>query len=185
MKKFYQVTCLIFAINMSQSLSQTVKSTKNSQESLLPVFKLETLNPFSPGNSISDIPDKFKPGVDVEIEKALKIKKYLIRHEAYYFPLWVQYFNGRIIDFYTRLPSYFLHDTFHQSLINRFGKQNIYTLKDSTATYTWENDQTKRVYSGGCTITCYPIYYTEIQKARQQVPTTYKPLTDHFYAKIP
>lgn len=169
---------LTFFIN-STSFAQKVE-TQQKENPIFPVFNIDDLNAFEPGKKLSDIPSKFGTGENIKIQRALEIKKFTMIHEAYVFPIWVQYFNEIIIDYYTRLPSYFLHDTFHQSLINRYGNQNIYTLKDSTAVYTWENEQTKRIYSGGCTITCYPIFYAVINKTPNKIPTTYKPLADHF-----
>ena len=175
-------TLIYIFLSLSFSLNYIVAQTKTEkiENPIYPVFNLDDLSPFSPGGTINSIPKTFGVGEDVKLDKALEIKKFYITHNAYKFPIWVQYFNKTIIDFYTRLPSYFLHDTFHQSLINRYGKQNIYALKDSTAVYTWENDSTKRVYSGGCTITCYPIYYAVINKTPGKIPTTYRSLADHF-----
>lgn len=172
-------TILFLTLSINFCFSQT----KKEENLIFPVFNLSELAPFEPGKNLKNIPKKYGIGNEVLIEKALSIKKYELKHEAYVFPIWVQYFNGVIIDFFTRPPSYFLHDTFHQSLINRYGKQNVYKLKDSTAVYIWENESIKRVYSGGCTITCYPIYYAATSKLPGQIPTTYKPLTEHFYSK--
>lgn len=169
----------ILTLTVNYSFAQTENNTSN----IYPVFNLDELASFEPGKNINDIPKKYGIGSDIKIEKALEVKKYELQHDAYLFPLWVQYFNGKIIDFYTRLPSYFLHDTFHQSLINRYGQQNSYAQKDSTALYTWENEQMKRVYSGGCTITCYPIYYSSMTKVTGKIPSTYRPLLELFYTK--
>lgn len=162
------------------SQTEDISTNTEKENPIFPVFNLDDLKPFTPGNNISTIPEKYLPGVDIDIAKTLTIKKYNIVHDAYVFPLFVQHYRGKIIDFYTRLPSYFLHDTFHQSLINRYGKQQAYEKKDSTAVYTWDDQNFKRVYSGGCTVSCFPIYYSEIAKNPGQIPTTYKPLIDHF-----
>ena len=90
-----------------------------------------------------------------------------------------QFFKDKVLDMYTRLPSYFLHDVFHQSLINRYGKQQKYELKDSTAVYRWDNTPNyTQIYSGACTVTCFPIFYTAIQKDLGEIPPNYKPLID-------
>jgi len=153
---------------------------EKKENPVFPVFNLDELNAFEPGRKLSEIPKKFGDGENLKLQRSLEIKKFNLVHEAYVFPIWVQYYDEIIIDFYTRLPSYFLHDTFHQSLINRYGNQNIYALKDSTAVYTWENQKSKRIYSGGCTITCYPIYYAVINKTPGKIPTIYRPLADLF-----
>jgi hypothetical protein len=78
----------------------------------------------------------------------------------YKFPVFVQVANGQVLDFFARLPAYFLHDVFHQSLINRYGKQDLYFKKDSNAIYIWNDEEGIRfTYSGGCTINCFPIYF--------------------------
>jgi hypothetical protein len=171
---------ILLTLYLTFSIEISLGQESKQATSVYPTFSLNELDPFAPGQKLINIPKKFGTGESVEILKTLKIKKFKLVHDAYFFPIWVQYFNGTIIDFYTRLPSYFLHDTFHQSLINRYGKQQQYALKDSTAVYTWENKSIKRIYSGGCTITCYPIYYTGINKNIGQLPTTYKPLAEHF-----
>ena len=116
------ILTILLSVNCFSQTTEKNISTKK-ENPIFPVFNLDDLKPFTPGNNISDIPKKYLPGIDIDIAKTLTIKKFNIVHDAYVFPLFVQHFNGKIIDFYTRLPSYFLHDTFHQSLINRYGKQ--------------------------------------------------------------
>jgi hypothetical protein len=72
----------------------------------------------------------------------------------------VQSQEGKILDMFAKLPSYFLHDVFHQSLINRFGKQDEYKKYGEEAIYKWTKSPLTHVYSGACTITCFPIFYT-------------------------
>ena len=174
--------CLLLAISSIANAQKIQKAKENTE--LYPIFKLDELAPFRPGKSTNEIPKKYLPGEKVELSKALKITKYNLTHNAYSFPIWIQHYNGMIIDNYARLPSYFLHDTFHQSLINRFGKQKSYILLDSSAIYGWEDESLKRVYSAGCTITCFPIYYSEQTKSLSNIPTTYKPLARHFLDSV-
>ena len=151
------------------------------QKPIFPVFNYGQLSPFTPGKLVSNIPKSIeRSDEEVVMEQALSVQKFYLSHEMYKFPVWVQYFNDRILDFYVRLPSYFLHDTFHQSLINRYGKQQEYVLRDSTAVFKWKNDDYFRIYSGSCTITCFPIYYAVISKKTEQAPSTYLPLVDQF-----
>jgi hypothetical protein len=75
----------------------------------------------------------------------------------------VQSKNGVIEDFHVKLPSYFLHDVFFQSLINRYGKQKSYKKFGEEAYYVWEVSALRHIYSAACTITCFPIFYA-VQK---------------------
>ena len=174
----------IFIIWNLFNLPLTTAQEKTKSNPIYPVFNLDQLAPFLPGNNLADIPKSYTPGEKVILSRALELTKFNMVHDAYVFPIWVQHFNGKVIDFYTRLPSYFLHDTFHQSLINRYGKQKNYSLKNSTALYEWEDENIKRIYSGSCTITCFPIFYSAILKNPAQIPSTYVPLFELFKDKI-
>ena len=174
-----KLTLLAFILLFQTKLVGQTDS--KDKKSIFPVFNYSQLGPFTPGKLVSNIPNSIEQSnEEIVMEKALSVKKFYLSHEMYKFPVWVQYFNDKILDFYIRLPSYFLHDTFHQSLINRYGKQKKYTLRDSTAVFEWDNNEFTRVYSGGCTITCFPIYYAVITKNRNQAPSTYIPLVDQF-----
>jgi len=65
--------------------------------------------------------------------------------------------NGIIHEVIFRLPTYFLHDSFYQSLINRFQKPSKYHLKSEQASYEWEKPYFIH-YEATCTITCFPIF---------------------------
>ncbi len=183
--RFILLLFFIFSIEKasSQNLTNIEKNAK-TENPVFPIFKITELDSFIPGNKVSDIPQRFGKSQKLVIQKTLQIRKYQIRHDAYFFPIWIQFYNNKILDFYTRLPSYFLHDTFHQTLINRNGPQSTYILKNSTALYTWDTPIKKSVYSGGCTITCFPIFYAEVDKTRAGVPSTYKPLYEHFFNSL-
>jgi hypothetical protein len=82
-----------------------------------------------------------------------------MKHVRYVFPFWVQYEKGKSVDILARLPAYFLHNIFHQSLINRFGPQDKYLKKEEHAVYQWTNKKNFNItYSGACTITCFPVF---------------------------
>lgn len=132
-------------------------------------FTLNKLEPFTPGMKISDIPNSIGKGETTEDNGDTKIIRYNLVHARYSFPIFVQTKNGIILDFYARFPTYFLHDTFHQSLINKFGKQDKYYKQESNAVYLWNNENgIKVLYSGTCTITCYPIYVSYIQVTQKK-----------------
>lgn len=122
-------------------------------------FTYDAFTPYLPGASTPELLQKNGAGEIITKEAKNIIRRYLIKHELYVFPIWVLTSDEIILSMYTRLPSYFLHDVFHQSLINRYGKQDLYFKKEEHAVYTWKNAKGFRlVYEGACTITCFPIY---------------------------
>jgi hypothetical protein len=122
-------------------------------------FSLDTLNDFFPDKSSNALESKYgKPEVMSE-ERGLKTLKFYVAHIRYKFPVIVQERDGVITDFFARLPSYFLHDLFFQSLVNRYGKQTTYKKTGEEAFYTWNKAPLKHIYSASCTITCFPIFY--------------------------
>ncbi|GAB4018568.1 MAG: hypothetical protein Fur0010_19850 [Bdellovibrio sp.] len=126
-------------------------------------FSLDTLKDFYPGAELSAIESKHGKAEFVRENKGVKIYKFYVAHIRYKFPVFVQINNNQVIDFLARLPSYFLHDVFHQSLINRFGKQDLYFKRDNQAVYVWNDKNGMRItYEGACTITCFPVYLTGV-----------------------
>ena len=126
-------------------------------------FSINTLQAFLPGQNIENVKTKFKNSILLSTKNQITTYKFYIEHVRYRFPVIVQVANGVVLDFFARLPNYFLHDIFHQSLINQIGNQNQYLKKDSHAVYIWNNiNGHKHVYAGACTITCFPQYYSVI-----------------------
>lgn len=124
-------------------------------------FSFEILELFKPGTSLSDIQKKWGDGEIMEKNNNSEMRKYYIAHVRYKFPVLVQFFESKITDSYARLPSYFLHDVFHQTLINRLGPQNSFSNKDQTSLYQWiDKDGIIYQYEGACTITCFPLYFS-------------------------
>ncbi|MAW06872.1 MAG: hypothetical protein CME61_01170 [Halobacteriovoraceae bacterium] len=141
------------------------------QESIFPQFNLNILTPFSPEGNIEEIPKKWGKGIDISIRGAQKVKLFTIYgQDTYRFPVLVQYEGKKILDFFTRPPSYLLHDFFHQSLIDKHGKQKEYFLTNGTASYIWVKDKINIYYQSTCTITCFPIFYSEVGKNVKNVP---------------
>lgn len=132
-------------------------------------FTLKKLEPFTPGKDIKDLPKEIGKGEVTEDKGDTKIIRYTLVHARYNFPIYVQVKKDIILDFYARFPTYFLHDSFHQSLINKFGKQSKYYRQENNAVYSWDALENIRViYSGSCTITCYPNYVSYIQKSKKK-----------------
>lgn len=129
-------------------------------------FELDQLQVFWPGRSREEI-DQSLPENHPAPEKLMgdlgdSLVRYALFHERYSFPVYVQYKDGVATDFLARLPPYFLHDVFHQSLINRYGRQDRYFRKEEHAIYQWNNIEANQgvrlTYSGACTLTCFPLY---------------------------
>lgn len=127
-------------------------------------FSLETLADFFPGKPVAPLEAKYGKPEIMSNEAGLKTIKYFVAHIRYKFPVIVQERDGTIEDFFARLPSYFLHDIFFQSLVNKYGKQSSYKKTGEEAYYVWNANSLKHVYSAACTITCFPIFYA-VQKA--------------------
>jgi len=124
-------------------------------------FSLDTLKDFYVGKTLDEVEKKYGKGDFIKDNKGVQTKRFYVSHIRYKFPVFVQIANGQVVDFLARLPSYFLHDVFHQSLINRYGKQDLYFKRESNAVYVWnEKENMKMTYAGACTITCFPIYFT-------------------------
>jgi len=126
-------------------------------------FSIDSLLVLKPGSDLAMIESKLGKGVVVDNGGTRQTIKFYVSQLRYKFPVLVQVFQGKVTDFYARLPSYFLHDVFHQSLINRFGKQDSYQKIEETAVYTWKNKEgAKVIYYGICTITCFPMAMTMV-----------------------
>jgi len=122
-------------------------------------FSLDNLKVFFPGSTLEKIQEKYGKGEVSFDEGGAKIHKFYVSQIRYKFPVFVLIFKGQSLSFYARLPAYFLHDVFHQSLINRYGKQDEYNKVNSAAIYVWKNEGgTKFTYHGQCTINCFPVY---------------------------
>jgi hypothetical protein len=122
-------------------------------------FSMDSLSGFMPGNMLEAVESKYGKAEQVGRQADLILHRVYVSHQRYKIPVYVQTYNGKILDFAARLPSYFLHDVFHQSLINRFRKQDKFFNRDKTAIYYWnDREGTDITYSGACTITCFPIF---------------------------
>lgn len=131
-------------------------------------FSLDALSDFYPDRPVSSLEGKHGKPEEMSSKGDVKTLKYYVAHIRYKFPVIVQTKDGMITDFFARLPSYFLHDVFFQSLVNRYGKQTSYKKVGEEAVYTWEKDSLKHVYSAACTITCFPIFYAVEKKGSSE-----------------
>lgn len=145
-------------------------------------FSLDTLADFFPQKNRDDLEKKYGKAEVMSSKNGVETIKFYVAHIRYKFPVMVQTKDGKVLDFFAKLPSYFLHDIFFQSLVNRLGKQNAYKKVGEEAVYRWEKDSLKHVYSAACTITCFPIFYTVFPA---QNPPGFKPLIETMKAAVP
>jgi hypothetical protein len=122
-------------------------------------FKIESFDDFYPEKDWSVVNSKYAGGARLKASYP-ELWRITITETMYIIPILVQHGAGKISDFYAQLPSYFLHDVFHQSLISKLGMQQKYKRVDEEAVYEWNLDGLTHVYSASCTITCFPIFYT-------------------------
>lgn len=147
-------------------------------------FSLDALQYFHPKSSYKALQEKYGKGEIVDGKSDIKILKYYVAHVRYKFPVYVQVNGDEVLDFFAKLPSYFLHDIFHQILINRYGKQDAYFKKEANAVYQWNNKKgIKHIYSGACSITCFPVYYAGVIAVANEGLLNYKPLIEKFLRK--
>lgn len=144
-------------------------------------FSLESLKVFKPGTPREAFEKVYGKGEVWKKENKTITLKYYVAQIRYKFPVFVQLFENKVVDYYARLPTYFLHDLFHQSIINRIGKQDKYFRIENNALYKWENKKgINYIYSGTCTITCFPIFYSEALSKPPSGMNNYKTLVDKF-----
>lgn len=118
-------------------------------------FSIDEFNSYLPGKVVEPSSGQIQTLKKTSTTLLLKTD---IKKERYHIPLFITVEKNQIIDMYARLPSYFLHDVFFDSLIKKYGKQTKYQKKDEHAIYTWEREDLFITYSAACTITCFPIF---------------------------
>jgi hypothetical protein len=132
-------------------------------------FSTDTLAEFFPGKEISVLETKYGKAEVLRERGEQKMLRFWVAQIRYKFPVIIQTENGKVLDMFAKLPSYFLHDVFHHSLIKRWGQQKIYKRVDEEAYYRWEDEEKIMHYSASCTITCFPIYFT-VSPAKNKTP---------------
>jgi len=177
-KNFIIFTLFILIVNLPAVISAKVDPPNYD-------FSLDALAVFKPDQDLETIKKKYPGGEEISSQGSVSVWRFYVAHIRYKFPVWVQLKNGKVLDSFATLPSYFLHDVFHQSIINRYGKQDSYYKKEENAVYSWEKKtDIKMVYSGSCTITCFPLYFSMIIKSPPTDMENYKPLIVQFDSKI-
>lgn len=118
-------------------------------------FNINEFDSFLPGKTIEPVSGQY---FLLNKKGSTHLYKTKIDSTRYVIDLFITLDKNEVIDFYAKLPSYFLHDVFFQSLITRYGKQTSYKMKDEHAVYIWELKDLLITYSATCTITCFPLY---------------------------
>lgn len=166
---------LIFALTFSNLWAQVEPPNYN--------FSLDKFQKFMPGSSLEEIKKEYPNSEKMFKTGNFTTHRFYISHIRYRFAVLVQELNGKVVDFYAKLPSYFLHDVFHQSLINRIGKQDKYVLENEHAIYQWSNaNNFTHTYSGACTITCFTIFYA-VKTNDASLGSNYKSVLDQLNQK--
>ena len=143
-------------------------------------FSLDNLKDFMPGQSLKTLKTKYKYFEEIKNSGKTQIYKTYVEQIRYKFPIYIQTEGDKLLDFHARLPAYFLHNVFHQSLVNRLGLQDRYFANNNHALYVWKNkDGVRHTYTGACSITCYPIYYS-VSLIKDKWTGGYKPLTNQY-----
>lgn len=146
-------------------------------------FSLDQLAVFKPGTDIKQAIEKYGQAEVLDEKNQTKTLRFYVAHIRYKFAVLVRIANEKVIDYHARLPAYFLHDVFHQSLLNRYGKQSLYRFNNGTALYLWDNkDGVNYIYNGTCTITCFPTYLSAFPK--EPPFPGYKPLFEELVQQV-
>ncbi|MBT3235309.1 MAG: hypothetical protein HN353_05105 [Bdellovibrionales bacterium] len=143
-------------------------------------FTIKQFKPLSPGSAIAPAIKQYPDHTQLKEKGGIKLYQFNLNYQHYKFTVLVQSFDGKVLDMFARLPTYFLHDIFHQSLIDIYGKQERYFRQERSAIYIWNNENGNRhIYSGSCTITCFPDYYTIMPVAPPPAMSgSYQPLIE-------
>ena len=121
-------------------------------------FSLENLKTFFPSSTRAAIERVAGKGTLIKTNGDFVIRKYYVAQLRYKFPVFVQFYQNQSIEFFARLPTYFLHDLFHQALINRYGNQDQYVRLENSALYVWKNAENNLIiYNGMCTQRAFPV----------------------------
>lgn len=132
-------------------------------------FSMDTLADFFPNKDQATLESKYGKGEVLRDDGQVKMVRFMVAQIRYVFPVVVQLAQGKVVDMHARLPSYFLHDIFHHSLIKRWGPQQTHQRVDEEAFYEWKNSEQIIRYGATCTITCFPTYLS-VQPSAEKMP---------------
>jgi hypothetical protein len=122
-------------------------------------FSFEQLEVFWPEQSLEQMIARHGAFETLQEQGGHRLVRFSVEQLRYRFGVFVELRDDTVLGFFASLPSYFLHDLFHQGLINRFGPQDQFRHVDSTSVYRWRDARGYALtYTGACTITCFPVY---------------------------
>jgi hypothetical protein len=131
-------------------------------------FKYEDLERFLPGTTLDTKDPKLER---LSQGPQSELYRFLIDHNHFKIPVSIQVLkDSKIIhDVVFTLPTYFLHDPFHQELIKRWGPQDRFLNKNETSVYMWKSEKgVAKIYEAGCSIVCHPISLSLIKSPVSQ-----------------
>lgn len=136
-------------------------------------FSTDTLAEFFPGSELTKLEGKYGKAEVMRARNGTRMLRFWVTQIRYKFPVIVQADETKVLDMFATLPSYFLHDIFHHSLIKRWGKQQKYKRVDEEAYYQWSDADKVMHYSAACTITCFPLYFS-VAPAQEKAPDGFR-----------
>lgn len=139
-------------------------------------FSLTAFDDFQPEKKLADLEAKYGKGEPLGKQAGFQTYRFKVSQLRYKYSVLVQEKNGVINDFFARMPNYFLHDGFFQSLVKRLGKQTSYKRVGEEAFYIWNVNGQTHIYSAACTITCFPIFYS-VEPTEPKGPSILKQMT--------
>ena len=141
-------------------------------------FTLDKFNPVLPNKDLEGVEKAFGKGKQLFKNEEFTTLKWQMKHQQYHFPIIAQVYKKKIVDFHATLPSYFLHNIFHQSLITRYGKQSLYKRLNQHALYIWRKPEYNIFYMAACTVTCFPVYLSVVRGKIPEEAYSYRPLIE-------
>ena len=140
-------------------------------------FSMDTLADFFPEKELTAIETKYGKGEVRRDDGSIKMIRSMVSQIRYVLAIVVQTSQGKVVDMHARLPSYFLHDIFHHSLIKRWGSQQTYKRVDEEAFYEWKSEQYVMNYGASCTITCFPTYFS-VKPSPEKSPGGFRAISE-------
>ena len=174
----------LFVISYSYSASAP-KSAPTNKTIFEVEFLNKILNQIVPGKPILDNPASplgplitFRKFSDIH-----EIKFVSWQYQTYRYPLFIQVYNQQISDFYLTFPSFMLHDSIFEALIQKWGKQQYYQRNNFSAIYHWKNINAglfAAIYEANCSITCFPV---SLSLQSLSMPKEVLPLWQQFHTQ--
>lgn len=129
---------------------------------------IESLKNFSPGSAIKMIQEEYGKGREYFRDGDDSIYRFILPGKKFNVTLFVRFKGDVATALWASLPTHLQHHLFHQALIAKHGKQDRYFKKENSGVYIWERDKnTRLIYSGQCTLFCFPLYLAIFSKEQE------------------